>query len=52
MVKRDYIDAASIHTEISFDGRLCYINVSFKRVDKDQEYSIGIETDGVEVVVE
>ncbi len=52
MGKRDYIDAASIHTEISFDGRLCHINVSFKRVDNDQEYNIGIETDGVEVVVE
>lgn len=51
LVKRDYIDATSIHTEISFDGRLCHINVSFKRVDKNQEYSIGIETDGVEVVV-
>ena len=52
LVKRDYIDAASIHAEISFDGRLCRINISFQRVDSDQEYHIGIETDGVEVVVE
>lgn len=52
MAKRDYIDAASIHTEISFDGRLCHIDISFKRVDNDQEYNIGIETDGVEVIVE
>lgn len=51
LVKRDYIDATSIHTEISFNGRLCHINVAFKRIDKNQEYSIGIETDGVEVVV-
>lgn len=52
LVKRDYIDATSIHTKISFDGRLYHISVSFKRVDKDEEYSIGIKTDGVEVVVE
>lgn len=49
--KRDYIDAASIHTDISFDGRLCHIGVSFQRVGKEREYTIDIETDGVEVVV-
>ncbi len=52
MVKRDYIDAASIHTEVAFDGHLCHISVIFKRIDKDQEYNVGIETDGVEVIVE
>lgn len=51
MAKRDYIDAASIHTEISFDGRLCHISVCFKRIDKSQEYNIDIESNGVEVVV-
>lgn len=49
--KRDYIDAASIHTDMSFDGRLCHIGVSFQRVSRDQKYTIDIETDGVEVVV-
>ncbi len=51
LTKRDYIDTASIHTDILLVGRLCHISVSFKRVGQDQEYTVDIETNGVEVVV-
>lgn len=52
MTKREYIDAASIKTEVDFDGHLFHVRISFRRNDGSREYSIDIWGDGVEVVVE
>lgn len=52
MSKRDYIDAGSIQTEVDFDGHLYHIRVAFRKNDSSNEYSIDIESNGVEVIVE
>ncbi len=48
--KRDYIDADSIQTEVDFDGHLYHVMVTFRK--NRSKYSINIESNGVEVVVE
>lgn len=52
MSKRDYIDAGSVQTSVEFDGHIYRIKVAFKRKDRDKEYSMSIESNGVEVIVE
>lgn len=52
MAKRSYIDSGSIQTEVTFDGHNYNVRIKFKRTDSDEEYTIGIESDGVEVTVE
>lgn len=52
MSKRDYIDARSIRTEVDFDDHLYHVRVAFRKNDSSNEYSIGIESNGVEVIVE
>lgn len=51
MSKRDYIDAGSIQISVEFDGHILYIIVSFKKKNEHKEYSLNIESNGVEVVV-
>lgn len=51
MSKRDYIDAGSVQTSVEFDGHVYHIRVSFRRKDRDKEYSMSIESNGVEVIV-
>ncbi len=51
MMKRDYIDAGSIQSEINYDGHQYNIRVTFKRNDSSEEYNIDIQSNGVEVVV-
>lgn len=51
LTKREYIDAASIKTDIQYDGHQYRIRISFRRNDNSQEYNIDIESDGVEVVI-
>lgn len=48
--KRDYIDADSIQTEVDFDGHLYHVTVTFQK--NGNKYSISIEGNGVEVIVE
>ena len=50
--KRDYIDAGSIQTMVDFDGHLYHVRVAFRKNDSSNEYSIDIESNGVEVIVE
>lgn len=52
MSKRSYIDAGSIQNSVEFDSHRYHVVIKFSRVDKDDEYVIGIESDGVEVSVE
>lgn len=52
MIKRSYIDAASIQIAIEYDGHRCHIRITFKRNDSNTEYNIDIQSDGVEVIVE
>lgn len=52
MTKRNYIDAGSIQSDISFDGHRYHIRITFKRIDSSEEYNIDIQSDGVEVIVE
>lgn len=50
--KRNYIDTGSIQTEVNFDGHLYHIRVAFRKNDSSNEYSIDVESNGVEVIVE
>lgn len=52
MAKRSYIDPGSIQVEVAFDGHRYKVRIKFKRTDSNDEYTIGIESDGVEVTVE
>lgn len=52
MMKRDYIDAGSIRSEINYDGHQYNIRITFKRNDSSEEYNIDIQSNGVEVIVE
>ncbi len=52
MSKRSYIDSGSIKTVVQFDGHSCRIRVTFRRLDSNEEYSMDIQSDGVEVTVE
>lgn len=52
MSKREYIDMRSVQTIVNFDGHVYRIQIVFKRKDRDEEYRIRIESNGVEVVVQ
>ena len=50
--KRDYIDAGSIQTAVDFDGHSYHVRIAFRKNDSSKGYSIDIESNGVEVIVE
>ncbi len=52
MAKREYIDSGSIQIDVEFDGHIYRVRIRFKRTDSSNEYTIGIESDGVEVRIE
>lgn len=52
LAKRPYIDSGSVQITVRFDGHRYNVIVRFKRTDRNKEYTIGIESNGVEVIVE
>lgn len=50
--KRSYIDIGSIRTEVDYNGHDYRIRTTFKRTDGNEVYSLDIQSNGVEVIIE